>query len=179
MWHAYTLFIYYEVVGSPEINVNVVTLHKSRYLRRLTCRTREYLCARERIRDLHDWRSFAGLNSLCDILPPLSAASSLFLSIPFFYPSVSRSLSSLSFFPINEDVKLVPFLWRPAMTETIRNRKRRSERGGGGFWPPQLWRKDFITSCQISSCCRLRISEAGPERDCLWMCVCWKLKNVS
>ncbi len=65
----------------------------------MACRTREYLCARERIRDLHDWRSFAGLNSLCDICLPLSAASSLFLSIPFFYPSVSRSLFITLFFP--------------------------------------------------------------------------------
>lgn len=80
-------------------------------------------------------KRFAWLKEFCRVklfvwhLPPLSAASSLFLSIPFFYPSVSRSLfSSFSFFPINEDVKLVPFLWRPAMTEQIRNRKRKRVR---------------------------------------------------
>lgn len=94
----------------------------------MTCRTREYLCARERIRDLHDWRSFAGLNSLCDIcllcLRPL-LCSCLSLS---FIPLFLDLFSSLSFFPINEDVKLVPFLWRPAMTEQIRNRKRKRAR---------------------------------------------------
>lgn len=51
-------------------------------------------------------KRFAWLKEFCRVklfvwhLPPLSAASPLFLSIPFFYPSVSRSLfSSLSFFP--------------------------------------------------------------------------------
>lgn len=138
----------------------------------------EYLCAHERIRDLHDWRSFAGLNSLCDIcllcLRPLLC-----------------SCLSLSFIPLFLDLSFHPSLFSPSMkmsnscpssdgqlwlnkSET----ERESERGGGGIWPPQLWRKDFITSCQISSCCRRRISEAGPKRDCLRMYVCWKLKEV-
>lgn len=63
------------------------------------CRTREYLCVREGIRDLHDLRSFCRVKLFVWHLPPLSAASSLFLSIPFFYPSVSRSLFIPFFFP--------------------------------------------------------------------------------
>lgn len=134
---------------------------------------------------MYAWENkrFAWLKKFCRVklfvwhLPPLSAASSLCLSIPFFYPSVSRFSFHPSLFPpsmkmSNSCPSSDGQLWLNK-SET----EKESERGGGRIWPPQLWRKDFITSCQISSCCRLRISEAGPERDCLRMCVCWKLRG--
>ncbi len=144
----------------------------------MTCRTREYLCARERIRDLHDWRSFAGLNSLCDIcllcLRPLLCSCLSLSFIPLFL-----DLFSSLFFPHQWrcQTRALPLTAGYDWTNQKQKEKASEEEEESDLLNSE--EKTSITSCQISRCCRLRISEAGPERDCLWMCVCWKLKNVS
>lgn len=136
-------------------------------------------CARERIRDLHDWRSFAGLNSLCDIcllcLRPLLCSCLSFSFIPLF-PDLSFHPSLFS--SINEDVKPVPFLWRPAMTEQIRNRKGKRARRRRNLTSSTLKKRlhHFLSNQQLL--------QTENFRSRTWeglfasLCVYWKLKDI-
>lgn len=125
---------------------------------------RASVCARERTRDLHDWSASPGLNSLCDICL-LRLRPHLCFCLSCLYPSVSRSpFSSLSFFLINEDVKLVPFFWRLPMTEQIRNRER--NRGEEKEESDLLNSEQKTSSLPVKSAAaaKLWISETGPVR---------------